>query len=254
MSTTPLTSDRWPANDRNVPALVKLVRGVIAQPEGRIALVGAFGCLGLLGLIFWPNLRHFVYVWSTDENYSHGFLVPLISLYFANQAARAGPGRGPVGDVARAGPAGGRDPRAGWPRSSSPSGSSATSRSCSGLAGVICALIGGRDVLRRYGFAHLLPGLHGPAAGATCTPGSPRRCSCWSARSPRRAQRDGGPGALRGEHDDAARRRPDVRGRGVQRDAAADRLPRPDHGRGLSHRPAGLVSGRRSSPRRSRSR
>ena len=48
---------------------------------------------GLLGLLFWQNIRHFVLVWSTDENYSHGFLVPLISLYFANEAARQGPGR-----------------------------------------------------------------------------------------------------------------------------------------------------------------
>ena len=38
---------------------------------------------------------HFVFVWTTDENYSHGFLVPLISLYFANQAAQRGPGAGP---------------------------------------------------------------------------------------------------------------------------------------------------------------
>jgi exosortase len=150
MSTTPLTSDRWPANDRNVPALVKLVRGVLAQPEGRIALVGAFGCLGLLCLIFWLNLRHFLDVWTIDENYSHGFLVPFISLYFLNQAAERGPmtlrsgtglgmalltlsilGRlatvlvpvGIVGDLSF----------------------------LLGLAGVT-ALIGGADVLRRFGF------------------------------------------------------------------------------------------------------
>jgi exosortase len=30
-------------------------------------------------------------MWSTDDNYSHGFLVPLISLYFANEAAKRGP-------------------------------------------------------------------------------------------------------------------------------------------------------------------
>jgi len=30
-------------------------------------------------------------VWANDENYSHGFLVPLISLYFANEAAKKGP-------------------------------------------------------------------------------------------------------------------------------------------------------------------
>ena len=43
--------------------------------------------------IFWDNLGHFYYAWTTDENYSHGFLVPLISLYFANRVAsqRIGP-------------------------------------------------------------------------------------------------------------------------------------------------------------------
>ena len=45
-------------------------------------------------MLFWQNIRHFVLVWSTDENYSHGFLVPLISLYFANEAARRG--RSPI--------------------------------------------------------------------------------------------------------------------------------------------------------------
>ena len=150
MSTTPLTQDRWPADDRNAPALVKLARGVFEQPEGRIALLGAFGCLGMLFLIFWPNLRHFLYVWSIDENYSHGFLVPFLSLYFLNQAAERGPmtvrsgtwlgmvlltmsilGRlatvlvpvGFVGDLSF----------------------------LLGLAGVT-ALIGGADVLRRFGF------------------------------------------------------------------------------------------------------
>ncbi len=50
-------------------------------------------CFGLLCLIFSVNIKHFVHAWSTDENYSHGFLVPLISLYFANQAATKGPVR-----------------------------------------------------------------------------------------------------------------------------------------------------------------
>src|SRR4051812_14350650 len=91
MSTTRLASEQWSATDRNEPALLRMVRGAIEQPEGRITLCGAIGCLGLLVLIFWLNLRHFVYVWTTDENYSHGFLVPMISLYFANQAANQGP-------------------------------------------------------------------------------------------------------------------------------------------------------------------
>src|SRR5947208_235889 len=64
----------------------------------------------------------------------------------------------------------------------------------------------------------LLPGLHGPAPDralrpdrlAAPAPGEPDR--------DRRAQRDRDPRPLRGEHDDPARRGPDVRGRGVQRD------------------------------------
>ena len=41
--------------------------------------------------MFWNNSDHFYYAWTTDENYSHGFLVPLISLYFAALVAPAGP-------------------------------------------------------------------------------------------------------------------------------------------------------------------
>ena len=48
-------------------------------------------CIGLFTRLFWSNLDHFYYAWTTDENYSHGFLVPLISLYFAAQVARGGP-------------------------------------------------------------------------------------------------------------------------------------------------------------------
>lgn len=40
--------------------------------------------------MFASNILHFFTVWSSDENYSHGFLVPLIALYFANEAARRG--------------------------------------------------------------------------------------------------------------------------------------------------------------------
>jgi hypothetical protein len=54
-------------------------------------LGGTAGCLVLLGLVYLVNLKHFLYAWTTDENYSHGFLVPFISLYFADQAARRGP-------------------------------------------------------------------------------------------------------------------------------------------------------------------
>jgi exosortase len=73
------------------PPLIVLLRAALARPETRPTLVGGAACAGLLGAIFWPNLQHFAATWATDENYSHGFLVPLLSLYFANEAARRGP-------------------------------------------------------------------------------------------------------------------------------------------------------------------
>ena len=60
----------------------------VQDAAGRASVVGATVCLGLLVALFWPNLRYFFGVWSTDANYSHGFLVPLMSLYFADEAAR----------------------------------------------------------------------------------------------------------------------------------------------------------------------
>ncbi len=47
-------------------------------------------CAGLFICLFSANLGHFYHAWTVDENYSHGFLVPLISLYLANQVARRG--------------------------------------------------------------------------------------------------------------------------------------------------------------------
>lgn len=75
------------------PSLAGLLRRALDPGRAvyRPLLIGAAGCLGLLAALFWPNLAHFAYTWSTDENYSHGFLVPLLSLYFANEAARRGP-------------------------------------------------------------------------------------------------------------------------------------------------------------------
>ena len=75
------------------PSLLQLFRMSLRTEKAAVRplLLGAGTCLALLFLLFWPNLRHFVYTWSTDENYSHGFLVPLIALYFANEAARRGP-------------------------------------------------------------------------------------------------------------------------------------------------------------------
>src|SRR4051812_21105611 len=62
-----------------------------ASPGASSSLAGGVACIAILGLMYASNLRHFVHTWSTDENYSHGFLVPLLSLYFAREAMRRGP-------------------------------------------------------------------------------------------------------------------------------------------------------------------
>jgi exosortase len=63
------------------------------DPESRPTVGGALVAGLLLAVIFASNLKHFAFTWWTDQNYSHGFLVPLISLYFASQAAARGPVR-----------------------------------------------------------------------------------------------------------------------------------------------------------------
>ncbi len=72
------------------PPLYARLREGFLSPECRVSLLGALAASALLALIFWSNLSHFLLSWSTDENYSHGFLVPFISLYFANLAAERG--------------------------------------------------------------------------------------------------------------------------------------------------------------------
>ena len=46
----------------------------------KIAIVG-----GLLCFVFRPELERIVRLWVTDPSWSHGFLIPLFSLYFVNQ-------------------------------------------------------------------------------------------------------------------------------------------------------------------------
>ncbi len=70
--------------------MLELLRATWSTSEGRWRLAGAGVAAGILGLIFWSNLNHFLISWSTDENYSHGFLVPFIALYFVNLAAEQG--------------------------------------------------------------------------------------------------------------------------------------------------------------------
>jgi exosortase len=71
--------------------LLVLFSQAVRNPAQRVTVIGGLICLTLFGILFWDNLWHFYYAWTTDDNYSHGFLVPLLSLYFASQVVRRGP-------------------------------------------------------------------------------------------------------------------------------------------------------------------
>jgi len=45
--------------------------------------VALFSLLAIVGVLYWPVIVPMVKVWASDDNYSHGFLVPIISLYLA---------------------------------------------------------------------------------------------------------------------------------------------------------------------------
>jgi len=79
------------AKDNGSLGLRDLVRRSLADPAQRTAWYGAAACAALYLVLFREALWHFYYSWTTDENYSHGFLVAPIALYFADQAARRGP-------------------------------------------------------------------------------------------------------------------------------------------------------------------
>ena len=78
-------------NAQETWSLGKLLTRDFTDTRHRPFWGGALVCVSLFGVLFWKNLWHFYYAWTTDENYSHGFLVPLISVYFASQVAREGP-------------------------------------------------------------------------------------------------------------------------------------------------------------------
>ena len=72
-------------------SILQMLLETSKSADGLGKMIGAAFCLAMLAGVFWTTLVHFVQVWSTDDNYSHGFLVPLISLYFADVAMRKGP-------------------------------------------------------------------------------------------------------------------------------------------------------------------
>jgi exosortase len=70
--------------------LVDLLTRALSDPIQRITVIGGLVCLALFCILFRDNLGNFYYAWTTDDNYSHGFLVPLLSLYFASQVIQRG--------------------------------------------------------------------------------------------------------------------------------------------------------------------
>jgi exosortase len=91
---TPAQQESRPAEsetDSQPWNLLTLFRRSLAEPGAGARWFGSLGCAALFLLLFRDALWHFYYAWTTDENYSHGFLVPLIAAYFADQAARRGP-------------------------------------------------------------------------------------------------------------------------------------------------------------------
>ena len=105
----------------------------------------------MLVAIFWPNILHFIFIWATDENYSHGFLVPLIALYFANEAAR----KGPIARIDGSRLGGGLIVGSVLGRLATvvvPVGFAGDLALVMGLAGTV-SLLFGREALRRFGFS-----------------------------------------------------------------------------------------------------
>lgn len=150
MSAITNTNALSPPKSRPRPALLSQLSDAWATAEGRTALIGAAVAAAALAVVFWSNLRHFALSWSTDENYSHGFLVPFISLYFANLAAERGPLK------VRGGPALGLvllslALAAKLATVVIVVGTLGDLALIAAIAGV-CALLAGTDVLRRYAF------------------------------------------------------------------------------------------------------
>jgi len=152
MATTPEESPPAPAPPGSPPPpLIALFADAWRNPATKGRVVGAAVSASLIALIFWRNLFHFGMSWATDANYSHGFLVPLISLYFANQAASRGPV--PVRGGAALGAA--LLASAMFVKLVTVvivAGTFGDLALIASIAGV-CALLAGTEALKRYGFA-----------------------------------------------------------------------------------------------------
>ena len=80
-----------PTGNQTSWGLYRLLSRDMGDPGQRQFWCGALCLHRIIHAFVLEQPRHFYYAWTTDENYSHGFLVPLISLYFANLVARGGP-------------------------------------------------------------------------------------------------------------------------------------------------------------------
>jgi exosortase len=70
------------------PALHRALARWATDPANRATVLAAAACLVLMRFLFQDTLEHFYRAWTTEDNYSHGPLVPLLSLYFAAQVFR----------------------------------------------------------------------------------------------------------------------------------------------------------------------
>lgn len=90
ITASPQAADSAPVEPESQD-LLGLLREIAARPDGKLRLGLAAACLVLHLALFWTSLAWFAFAWMNNENYSHGFLVPFISLYFAQHATRKGP-------------------------------------------------------------------------------------------------------------------------------------------------------------------
>ncbi len=76
-------SSRTPGQDAGLPTPVRAWSDLGPHGFVKILILG-----GLLGLLFRTEIEEMVHLWLTDPSWSHGFLIPLFSLYFVNQKRR----------------------------------------------------------------------------------------------------------------------------------------------------------------------
>ncbi len=53
------------------------------HPSRRLALTSLWGLVGISILVYAPILGYMVHQWSWDDDYSHGFLIVPLAVWFA---------------------------------------------------------------------------------------------------------------------------------------------------------------------------